>query len=183
MMRLPPAKPTEHFSVEIPELDALSPQEVDFHLLALPALPAEMGTLASPLDSQIHLELKGQHLLLKATAEGDLKLVCHRCLREYPYHAKLRIDEHMVVQADGPLDEELEWEMATVAETVDPNGSLDLVDWLRQHLILDLPAKQLCEQAVCETPQASVAAEDQGDPRWANLRRLTSPQGDDHGTT
>jgi uncharacterized metal-binding protein YceD (DUF177 family) len=181
-MRLPPATATDSFAVEMAELAALDKPELDLRLLALPALPADLGRLKGPLDARIHMELKGPHLLLHATAQGDLQLVCHRCLKEFPHHADLHVDEHMVVEAEKVADEELEWDMASLAETVDPNGELELVDWLRQHLILDLPAKQLCETA-CELPATAPPAKDEGDPRWASLRQLKSSQGDDHATT
>jgi uncharacterized metal-binding protein YceD (DUF177 family) len=163
------------------ELAALDRPELDLHLLALPAIPADLGRLDGPVDARIHLELKGPHLLLHAKAQGDLHLVCHRCLKEFPHHAALAIDEHMVVEPERS-DEELEWDMANVAESIDPNGSLELVDWLRQHLILDLPGKQLCETA-CALPETVAAGDDVGDPRWASLRQLKSSQGDDHATT
>jgi uncharacterized protein len=181
-MRLPPATAIDSFAVEMAELSALAKPEMDLRLLALPQLPPDLGRLDGPLDAQIHLELKGPHLLLHATAQGDLHLVCHRCLKEFPHHASLTIDEHMVVEPETVTDEELEWDMASVAESIDPNGSLELVDWLRQHLILDLPAKQLCE-AACELPETAQAGQDEGDPRWAALRQLKSSQGDDHATT
>lgn len=181
-MRLPPATATESFAVQMPELAALDRPEVDLHLLALPQMPADLGRLQGPLDARIHLELKGPHLLLHARAEGDLQLVCHRCLKEFPHHAVLAINEHMVVEPEKAPDEELEWDMANVAVSVDPDGELDLVDWLRQHLILDLPAKQLCDTA-CALPAAASAGEGEGDPRWASLRQLKSSQGDDHATT
>jgi uncharacterized protein len=181
-MRLPPATATESYSVAMESLAQLDPAVVDLHLLALPELPTDVGRLAGPLDSQIRLELKGPHLLIHAKAAGDLQLVCHRCLQDFPYYAELTIDEHMVVQPDEPSEEELEWDMASVAVAVDPSGTIDLVDWLRQHLILDLPAKQLCDDA-CAIAPVAVAKADQGDPRWGALRRLTSDQGDDHGTT
>lgn len=180
-MRLPPATATDSFAVAMPELAALDRPEVDLHLLALPQLPADLGQLQGPLDARIHLELKGPHLLVHAEAEGDLQLVCHRCLSVFPHHAVLAIDEHLVVEPETAHDE-LEWDMANVAESVDPEGSLDLVDWLRQHLILGLPAKQLCDLA-CALPETAVAGDDEGDPRWASLRQLKSSQGDDHATT
>ena len=181
-MRLPPATATESYSVAMESLALLDPAVVDLHLLALPDLPADLGRLVGPLDAQIRLELKGPHLLMRATATGDLSLVCHRCLKEFPYHTDLQITEHMVVQPDEPSEEELEWDMARIAEAVDPSGLIDLVDWLRQHLILDLPAKQLCDES-CALAPAAVAQTAQGDPRWGALRQLTSDQGDDHGTT
>jgi uncharacterized metal-binding protein YceD (DUF177 family) len=181
-MRLPPATATDSFAVQMEELAALDRPELDLHLLALPAMPADLGRLDGPLDARIHMELKGPHLLLHATAQGDLQLVCHRCLKEFPHHAALTIDEHMVVEPEKAHDEELEWDMANLAESVDPNGELELVDWLRQHLILDMPAKQLCQTA-CELPVTATAGEDEGDPRWASLRQLKSSQGDDHATT
>ncbi|MBC7544212.1 MAG: DUF177 domain-containing protein [Candidatus Sericytochromatia bacterium] len=181
-MRLPPATATESYSVAMESLAQFDPSEVDLHLLALPALPEDLGHLAGPFDCRIHLELKGPHLLIRAKATGDLNLVCHRCLKEFPFHTELQIDEHMVVQPDEPSEEELEWDMASVAVAVDPNGEIELVDWLRQHLILDLPAKQLCE-ASCEILPVAVAQESLGDPRWGALRQLTSDQGDDHATT
>lgn len=181
-MRLPPKEATAHYAVTVADLANLEPSELDLQLEALPELPADLGRLAGPLHADIRLELKGQHLLLHAKADGDLQLVCHRCLREFPHHAALKVDEHMVVQAEQPI-EELEWEMDTVAESIEPDEPLDLVDWLRQHLILGLPAKQICE-ASCEIPQTAVTDETLGDPRWAALSRLATPQqGDDHAST
>ena len=181
-MRLPPATATASYALPIADLAAQEPPELDLELLAAPELPADLGRLTGPLTARIHLELKGPHLLMHAEATGDLALVCSRCVQDFPYHLALRVDEHMVVQADEPTDEELEWDMASVAETVAPDGALDLVDWLRQHLILDMPAKQLCA-ADCAPPQAAGDTAAEGDPRWGALRRLTPSQGDDHGTT
>lgn len=177
-----PERPTAHYAVAVEDLAAKEPPELDVHLEALPEMPSDLGSLAGPLHADVHMELRGPHLLMKAKAQGDLSLVCHRCLKDFAYHTDLRIDEHMVVQDELPT-EEIEWEADTVSETIPPNGSLDLVDWLRQHLILNLPAKQLCD-AACAVPQSAEQGETRGDPRWAALQQLQQPkQGDDHGTT
>jgi uncharacterized metal-binding protein YceD (DUF177 family) len=181
-MRLPPATATASFAVQMADLLALDTPELDLHLLALPAMPEDLGRLDGPVDARIHLALSGPHLLVRAKVQGDLHLVCHRCLKEYPHHAELTIDEHMVVEPETDRDGELEWDMANVAETISPEGELELVDWVRQHLILGLPAKQICETA-CALPETAGTGDDEGDPRWVSLRQLKSSQGDDHATT
>src|SRR5690606_35295801 len=98
------------------------------------------------------------------------------------YHADLAIDEHMVVE-DDQSPETIEWELETVTESIPPDGTLDLVDWLRQHIILNLPARQLCD-AACTVPPTAATGEPDVDPRWASLQRLQDlQQGDDHGST
>lgn len=181
-MKRAPSGPTAHYPIAVADLADCEPPGIDVHLEALPELPADLGQLAGPLHADVHIELRGPHLLLHADVDGDLRLVCHRCLVEFPYHTDLAIDEHMVVEDDQSL-ETIEWELDTVTESIPPDGTIDLVDWLRQHIILNLPARQLCDSA-CTVPPTAAKGESNGDPRWASLQRLQDQQqGDDHGST
>jgi len=180
-IKLPPETPVATYAVSMEDLAAIQPPELHVTLSAEPEFPADLGRLVGPLAAVIDLERKGPHLLVHARIKGELELVCHRCLSDYRQAVDLDVDEHMVVQKEEP-EEEIEWELATVAESISPEGALDLVDFVRQHVILDLPAKQLC-QAACALPAAAMVTTE-GDPRWSGLAALRQlEQGDDRATT
>ena len=98
-------------------------------------------------DIYADLEIKslGQFIEIKGQIQGDLKLVCDRCLKEYDYELDIEIDETF---AKGSLQDEYssEFEIQGGQFITDLNGEkeIDIYDILYQSVILALPNKKVC---------------------------------------
>jgi uncharacterized protein len=111
-------------------------------------------TAAGPAEAHVTLRRKGDS---RAEAQGTLcaalRLTCDRCLSEYDF--SVAAEFHLLLEApedeDGwsckEMDNSAELELMEVAEPV-----ADLMEMLRQQLVLSLPVKQLCSpncQGLC----------------------------------
>ena len=98
-------------------------------------------------DIYADLELKslGDFIEITGNVNGNLKLVCDRCLHEYDYELNIDIEETF---AKHSLQEQYsqEFELTQGQFITDLNGEkeIDIYDLLYQSVILALPNKKVC---------------------------------------
>ena len=98
-------------------------------------------------DIYADLELKslGDFIEITGNVNGNLKLVCDRCLHEYDYELNIDIEETF---AKHSLQEQYsqEFELQNGQFITDLNGEkeIDIYDVLYQSVILALPNKKVC---------------------------------------
>ena len=118
-------------------------------------------------------------------AVTTLQLNCGRCLDEFAMPVDARFELRYVPQAEaGAGDIEREIAEDDLATSFYRDGTLDVVDMLREQFQLALPMKPLCAQSCrglcpeCGTRWDELPADhshQQVDPRWAGLKHLTDP--------
>jgi uncharacterized protein len=148
--------------------------EVDQHLAELDSLTPVRGALSARHRGNV-LELEGH---------GDtiVTLCCDRCLQLYNHPLSFRTRELLWLgeqarQAGLTPDTAsepgvLELEVDELCESLDPSGSFEPEHWLFEQLSLQLPLVNRCGDDCPGPPQASSAADEPVDPRWAALRGL-----------
>ncbi len=86
--------------------------------------------LAGPLNGQLQFIRTADGLSVKGEISAKLELQCHRCLRNFDYSVKARLNGEF---ADRPAEDQ--WPIV--------HNQIDLAPLVRQELILAIPSKQL----------------------------------------
>lgn len=130
----------------------------------------------TPVQGLVRVTHRGNYLEVAAKAEAIVTLSCDRCLKQYNQRLKVALSEMIWLQepvAETNFDSEREIPFEEFVETLPPNGYFHPREWLYEQLCLEIPQRQLCDQACGgiaagqpETPPASV------DRRWASLEAL-----------
>lgn len=128
----------------------------------------------TPVQGQIKVTHRGSYLDVSAKADTIVTLTCHRCLQQYNY--RLSIAPSELIWLDETSDQVdpvlLDRDIAVedLVETLPPKGTFDPTTWIYEQLCLELPQRQLCDQAckgievtTDEPPAPSI------DRRWASL--------------
>ena len=104
-----------------------------------------MEEFGAEISADLTLKSLGQFVEVSGTAQGNLKLVCDRCLNEYDYELNIEIEETF---AKKSLQDEYssEFELQRGQFVTDLNGEkeIDIYDLLYQSVILALPNKKVC---------------------------------------
>jgi len=131
----------------------------------------------TPVQGSIKVTHQGNYLEISAKAETIITLTCHRCLQQYNHRLEVTPTEmiwldELANQAEPVL---LDREIASedLVESLPPNGYFDPKLWLYEQLCLEIPQRQLCDQACygiqVEQPEQKGPRIDQ---RWASLADL-----------
>ncbi len=126
----------------------------------------------------------GDRLLVQAELQGEVRLTCSRCLREYTQPVSVSFEEEFregEPGAEGPDEEDGDESVEPVSFYSD--DELDVTEVARDHILLALPMKPLCSEAcqgLCprcgkdlnEGPCGCGGAEENVDPRLAVLKDL-----------
>ena len=104
-----------------------------------------MEEFGADITADLELKSLGQFIEISGTAQGNLKLICDRCLQEFDYELDIKIKETFAkhsLQDKYSQDFELQGEQFII----DLNGEkeIDIYDLLYQSVILALPNKKVC---------------------------------------
>jgi uncharacterized metal-binding protein YceD (DUF177 family) len=123
---------------------------------------------------KVEFQLRNNFIIIDGKFETPVRLVCDRCTMDYDMNLKFDIDEAIEV-SDAPVPtEEQEFTAENFHEQVAPGEKIDILDYIRQYIILNLPGKKLCSE-VCINDDINAfnsKAEDEVDPRWEKLKSL-----------
>jgi uncharacterized protein len=159
-------------------LTAPAPADLGIEVLRVPE--------GSPIEFDMRLEAVVEGVLVTGTARAGLIGECVRCLEEISREITADFQELFVYDDEDSAGEETE-----DGETSRLEGDLlDLEPVLRDAVVLALPFQPLCQDdcpGLCAECGARLADdpehdhEEQIDPRWAALQKLTGqPREQDH---
>ena len=159
--------------IYIPQLTR-APQQTE--VINFNELISGLETL-TPVQGQLKVTHQGSYLDVSAKAETIVTLMCHRCLQQYNYRLAIAPSELIWLNETTDqvepvlLDQDLAPE--DFIETLSPKGDFDPATWLYEQLCLEIPQRQLCDQACkgieiepVETTPPEI------DRRWASLKTL-----------
>ncbi|MGA1263325.1 MAG: YceD family protein [Prochlorothrix sp.] len=136
----------------------------------------------TPIQGTLQVRHHGNYLAVSVTAQTIATLTCNRCLGQYNHRLGVEAEELIWLQAeddrgdDEPGLDEDDREGDSLLETLPPNGSFDLAQWLYEQVCLALPSRQVCAQ---DCPGIALTPEQTGDTgldrRWLALQNLNTP--------
>ncbi|UCD09502.1 MAG: DUF177 domain-containing protein [Dehalococcoidales bacterium] len=119
-------------------------------------------------------------LLLKGTFNSNLSLRCGRCLSNFPYSLKVKIEEEYFPIMDVNTGVMLPAPEDPGSFTIDDHNIMDISEAIRQYTLMALPIKPLCRQdcsGLCPTcgmnlNENKCECTPEIDPRWEKLSTL-----------
>jgi uncharacterized protein len=161
----------EHFERRF-EPSAFDPQDDDYRV-------------ATPVELSMDVERAGGDAFrVTGRATTRLELQCSRCLDSFEVPVDANFELRYVPAVDNTGDEEREIAEDDLTTAFYREGSLDVIDMLREQFQLALPMKPLCAEAcrgLCPECGANLNRTDCGctpkweDPRLSALKVLLSP--------
>jgi uncharacterized metal-binding protein YceD (DUF177 family) len=121
---------------------------------------------------KVEFQLRNNFIIIDGKFETPVRLVCDRCTKDYDMSLKFDIDEVIEVTDEPIPAEELEFTYEQFHEQISSTEKIDIVDYIRQYIILNIPGKKLCSE-VCindDINAFNAKAENAVDPRWEKLR-------------
>jgi uncharacterized protein len=120
----------------------------------------------------VEFQLRNNFIIIDGKFETPVRLMCDRCTKDYNMNLKFDIDEVIEVSNEPLPVEDLEFTIEKFHEQVTSTEKIDILDYIRQYIILSLPSKKLCSEACIndDINAFNAKAEDAVDPRWEKLR-------------
>ncbi len=127
-------------------------------------------------EARLELQASADGLYLKLAFAVDVVGPCYRCLEEARAAVRVSAAEYHARRPDPDAEEEL------TCDYLDDQDQLDIEQWARDALVLELPRSLLCRPdcpGLCPRCGARLADDrdhrcgtDEVDDRWAKLREL-----------
>lgn len=121
------------------------------------------------------------HTVVEAEVEAPLFIDCSRCLKEIPLQQQLSFRTAFVCDDGLSDDQEVELDLRDLELSFSDEDEVDLVDVIREQIMLSLPAHPLCKEdckglcEICGSDRNQVNCDcktEETDPRWAALKDL-----------
>lgn len=145
------------------------------YTIHLDAFPLADDLQAARLDGEITLTKLANEILASATLRGEVHLDCVRCLQTYVQNIAFQFDEEyrqtVDVRTGAGIGSGEPVSAGDVEFEINANHEVDLVEPLRQHLLLSLPMRPDCGET-CQGPDMVEAGEQPVDDRLAALAAL-----------
>ena len=126
----------------------------------------------TPVEGVVRVSHRGNFVEVFGELSTIVTLECYRCLQSYNHRIQTEIEE--ILWLDKPQPQpgvEIELGMEDLVETLDPDGTFDVEDWVYQQLCLSLPQRQVCS-ADCGGLEVSIPEDQPIDSRWNALKQL-----------
>jgi uncharacterized protein len=137
--------------------------------------PDEDYRVAAPVELSIDVERSGpDSFRVRGRVATKLELLCGRCLETFELPVDAQFDLRYIPHVGDAKDAEREIAEDDLTTSVYRDGTLDLLDLLREQFLLVLPMKPLCAQScrgLCPDCGANLNASDCScQPRWEDPR-------------
>ncbi len=100
----------------------------------------------SPVKAFLSLKKVGTTVYLSGNMETEIGLACSRCGKPFEVHAEAGLKLDMVPLESMPREEERELHADDLDVEFYKNGIINLKDFLREQILLQVPMKPLCSE-------------------------------------
>ena len=137
---------------------------------------------AGPMRSDVDAGAESGNIVVHGHVEGELELVCSRCLTVFPSRLSFQFEEVFSnetreAEEGDKMDEENLINYVT-------EDKVDLVPYIEEHILLELPRFPVCEEhckGLCPTcgrnrnTESCKCNDEKTDPRWSGLKDFFQP--------
>lgn len=127
-----------------------------------------------PVVGTVTVMLTPYGIEIMGIVETDMILECDRCLKTYPYHLKIDINEELI--KDNIVDsetKEFEITRGNFVEELKGRKEIDMTDIIYQDIILNIPGKKLCDIKCTGSEELlNIKSDKQLDPRMQAFKKF-----------
>ena len=152
------------------ELEKKEDQKVSFEIDERIELSEDLES-AGNTKGNVEFQLRNGFILIEGNFLSPIKLTCDRCAKKIDYQLNFDVDEVIEVNDQPYPTGEVEFITEEIHEQVKSDEHIDLHDYIRQYIILNIPTKTVCSED-CVNPELetlNLQAQNSIDPRWEKL--------------
>lgn len=144
-------------------------------------LDTEDARLESPIDFQLHITGTPNRVHLKGRVRAVVRLICDRCLQEYPHKVRVRFQTLFLRMSSPPDRSRRIYQPDDFITSYLYSDELDLPEIVREQILLNFPLKRLCRPdclglcpscGVNRNETSCTCETDRVDPRWVPLEKI-----------
>lgn len=126
---------------------------------------------AGNTKGNVEFQLRNNFIIINGDFTSPIILTCDRCAKKFEHQLRFDIDEAIEVSDEPYPTEEIEFIADEIYEQIKSDEQIDLEDYIRQYVILNIPSKILCSEDCTNTKIDALNAESENniDPRWEKL--------------
>lgn len=153
------------------ELEKAPNQEYSFKINELIDLDSKEYRTKDNVVGEVTFKYKNSFLLVSGNFKSSLVLLCDRCTSEYETTITSDISEAIRVMDSEQYEDEIEFNADDIYEQVKPDEQINIADYIRQYIILNVPTKRICSDTCTNKDLSDLNErhESKIDPRWENL--------------
>jgi uncharacterized protein len=120
--------------------------------IALPTGELDLGDPAGLWDgpasvrAAMHVDRSGRGVVIRGTFDGDVALICSRCVEPFRFRTEDRFDLYCEVELGARPGEERELDEDDLDVTYLEEGRINTDHLLRENILLSLPVQPLCRE-------------------------------------
>ena len=108
--------------------------------------------LVRPVNVDLEIYKRAEHIRIQGLIEGVLQVACHRCLRPFPFPVKEAVDLFLMEEQEAPGEEEIEVDPEEMEYEFFDGEVIEIDQLIAEQIFLALPFKVLCSetcQGIC----------------------------------
>lgn len=102
--------------------------------------------LVRPVNVDLEIYKRPDHIRIVGTIQSTLRLVCHRCLKAFNWPFEEEVDVFLIEEAKAPQDEETELEVDELDFEFFDGEGIEIDQLVAEQIFLTLPYKILCSE-------------------------------------
>ncbi len=107
--------------------------------------PFELNLLR-PVNVDLEISRKMDHIHVTGSVKGSLQVACHRCLKSFPWALDEAVDVVLVEEERLPDDEEIELDADELELEIFDGVAIEVDRLIAEQIFLALPYKVLCSE-------------------------------------
>lgn len=153
------------------ELERAPNQEASFEINELIDLDSVEYRTKGNVVGKVTFILKNNFFIVSGTFSSSLVLLCDRCSSEYETTISSDISEVIKVIESEQYEDEIEFTGEDIYEQVKPDEQINIADYIREYIILNIPTKKICSDTCTNSALSDLNDEFESkiDPRWEKL--------------
>jgi uncharacterized protein len=112
-------------------------------------LPAEDPfefKLIRPVNADLEIQKRSDHIRIQGTLQGTLQVTCHRCLEAFLWPLEEPVDVFLIEEEELPPSEEIELEVNDLDYEFFDGVIIEIDQMVAEQIFLALPVKILCSE-------------------------------------
>ncbi len=102
--------------------------------------------LVHPVNVDLEINKKTDHIRIQGTIRGTLQVICHRCLKPFHWPLDENVDVFLVEEQKVPVEEETELEDEELDFDFFDGEIIEIDQLVAEQIFLALPLKTLCSE-------------------------------------
>lgn len=102
--------------------------------------------LVRPVNVDLEIHKRSDHIRILGTIQSILRLVCHRCLNAFDRSFEEEVDVFLIEEKNAPQEEETELETDELEYEFFDGENIEIDQLVAEQIFLALPYKILCSE-------------------------------------